>query len=72
MIAHVEVPRSPGGWGRRGISTDYEVDAEHTIGVPYNALGEGEVEVDTNEGQNEAKWQPNVGEECVEWGRGLD
>lgn len=72
MIAHVEVSRSPRGWGRRLIATDDEVDAEHTIGVAYDTLGEGEVEVDPNEGQHEAKWQPNVGEEHVKWGWGLD
>lgn len=72
MIAHVEVSRSPRGWGRRRIATDDKVDAEHTIGVAYDTLREGEVEVDTNEGQHETKWQPNVGEERVKRGWGLD
>ena len=66
MVADIEVARSSGRWGRRRVATDAEMDAEELVGEADNSLGEGEIEVDADDGEDEAEGEPYEGDESVE------
>lgn len=72
MVADVEVTGGARGGGRRWVSSDNELDAEHGVGVGHDALREWEIEVDADDGEDEAEREPEVGEEGVEGCGALD
>ena len=58
VVADVEV--AGGAWGRRRrrVAADDQVDAEHRVGVADDPFWEGEVEVDSENGESESEWKP--------------
>lgn len=66
MVADIEVAGGSGGRRRRAVATDDEVDSKEFIGVTDDAFREREVEVDTDDGEDEAKGKPEVGDDGVE------
>lgn len=72
MVADVEV--SWGAWGRwwGKVTSDFELDAQHCIGVGDDAFREGEVDVDAHYAEDEGEWEPKIGDDGVEWVRALD
>lgn len=50
-------------WGRRGVAFDDEFDAEDGIHVADDSLWEGDVEVYSEEGEDEAYGHPKEGEQ---------
>lgn len=72
MVADVEVPGGPGGGPGRELAANHELDAEHLIGVADDALGEREVEVDADDGEDESQGEPEVGDDGVERVGALD
>jgi len=55
VVADVEVAGSAGRWWWRTVAADDELDAQHFVGVAHYAFGEGKVEVDPYDGEDETK-----------------
>lgn len=72
MIAYVQVTGGTMGWGRGWVATDHEIDAEHGVRVRYDALGERQIDVHAHDGEDESKWEPDVGEKGIDWVRAVD
>lgn len=72
VVADVEVARGARGRGRRRGPVDAKMDAEELVGVADDSLREGEVEVDADEGEDEAEGDPYESDESVERGGALD
>lgn len=65
MVANIEVSGGSWRWWWRTVAADYKLDAEEFIGVANYAFREWEVEVDSDEGEDEAEWDPGEGDNGV-------
>lgn len=67
VVAHVEVTGGSRRRWRGTVAADDELDAQEFVGVADDAFGEREVEVDPDDGEDEAKGEPREGDERVQW-----
>jgi hypothetical protein len=65
VVADVEV--SGGTWRRwcRTVAADYQFDAKYFVGVTNYAFRKREVEVDSDDGEDEAKGDPGKGDDGI-------
>lgn len=71
VVADVEVAGGARGRRRRAVAPDDEPDAEEFVGVADNAFGKRKVEVDADDGEDEAEGEPEVDDDGIQWGGAL-
>lgn len=69
VVADEEDAGLAGGRGRRRGAADDEVDAHEAVGVADDAFGEGDVDVDAEEGEEGAGGEPEEGDGGAEGSR---